>query len=118
MASSQKKLNDTLRENFLQRIIELLEFDEEILRTGANEIAIPCVDSEQNEKFVQIVVKVPTGSRDGEPYDGYSMAEDYKLKLEEKERKRKENEEKKRKKVERDKKIREKKEEMRAKREA
>ncbi len=117
MAVSQKKLNDTLREEYLTKIIELLENDDEVLRTGTNEIAIPCVDSEQNEKFIQIVVKVPTGSRDGEPYDGYSMAEEYQIKLRTKEEKRKEKEEAKRKKVERDKKIREKKQEMKEKRE-
>lgn len=116
MAVSQKKLNDVLREDYLSKIISLLEKDEEVLRTGTNEIAIPCVDSEQNEKFIQIVVKVPTGSRDGDPYDGYSMAEEYQIKLKNKEEKRKEKEEAKKKKVEKDRKIREKKEEMKAKR--
>lgn len=117
MAVSQKKLNDALREEYIKKIIGLLETNDEVLRTGANEVAIPCVDSEQNEKFIQIVVKVPTGSRDGEPYDGYSMAEDYQMKLQAKEDKRKEKEEQKKKKIERDKKMRERKEQLKAERE-
>ena len=117
MAVSQKKLNDALREEYINKIIELLEKNDEVLRTGANEVAIPCVDSEHNEKFIQIVVKVPMGSRDGEPYDGYSMAEDYQMKLQAKEEKRKEKEEQKKKKIERDKKMRERKEQLKAERE-
>ena len=31
-----------------------------------------------------MTVKVPTGSRDGEAYDGYAMAEEYRLKVAEK----------------------------------
>ena len=69
------------------------------------------VDEEGNEKWIQIVVKVPTGGRDEEGFDGYGVAESYQLKLKEKEEKRKENEEKKRKKIEKDKKMREKKKE-------
>ena len=76
--------------------IFLKENDEDVLRTNSNEVAIPCVDEEGNEKFVVFVVKVPTGSRDGEEYDGYAVAESYALKLKEKaekaEKKKKEKE--------------------------
>ena len=51
------------------------------------------------------MVKVPTGGRDEEGFDGYGMAESYKIKLKEKEEKKKEAEEKKQKKIERDKKM-------------
>jgi nitrogenase molybdenum-iron protein alpha/beta subunit len=61
--------------------MDFLAKEEDVLRTGSNEIAFPVTDSEGNEEFIQIVVKVPTGSRDGEPYNGYQMAEDYSLKL-------------------------------------
>ena len=76
MAVSQKVLNEKLREKFLKIVGEILkEKDEEVLRTGSNEIAVPCLDEEGNEKFVVLTIKVPTGSRDGDAYDGYSMAE-------------------------------------------
>lgn len=81
MASSNKVLNDKLREKFLSVLSEVLEKNgEEVLRTGSNEIALPCVDGDGNDKFIVITVKVPTGSRDGDAYDGYSMAEDYSIK--------------------------------------
>lgn len=80
-----KKTNDALREQYVNVISEYLASkDEEVLRTGTNEIAIPVVDSEGEESWVVFVVKVPTGSRDGDPYDGYAMAEDYQLKQTEK----------------------------------
>ena len=56
------------------------------------------MDSEQNDKFIQIVVKVPTGSRDGDAFDGYSLAEDFKIKQDLKTQKKK---------IERDKRLRE-----------
>ena len=47
-----------------------------------------------------------------EPYDGFELAEDYEMKLAEKERKAKENAEKKAKKIAKDKEIRERKKEI------
>ena len=108
MAVSQKVLNEKLRERFLEIICEILkEKDEEVLRTGSNEIAVPCLDEEGNEKFIVLTIKVPTGSRDGEAYDGYSMAEEFEIKQKLKVEKAKETAEKKAKKIERDKKLRE-----------
>lgn len=108
MAVSQKVLNEKLREKFLEIVGEILkEKDEEVLRTGSNEIAVPCLDEEGNEKFVVLTIKVPTGSRDGDAYDGYSMAEEFEIKQKLKAIKAKETAEKKAKKIERDKKLRE-----------
>ena len=83
---------------------------EDVVQTNSNELAFPIVDEDGNDKWVQIVVKVPTGGRDEDGYDGYGVAESYKMKLKEKEEKKKEAEIKKAKKIERDKKLREKKE--------
>lgn len=108
MAVSQKVLNEKLREKFLEIVGEILkEKDEEVLRTGSNEIAVPCLDEEGNEKFVVLTIKVPTGSRDGDAYDGYAMAEEFEIKQRLKAEKAKETAEKKAKKIERDKKLRE-----------
>jgi hypothetical protein len=83
MAKTTKELHEELRNKFLAELIIHYEGnEEEVLRVKSNEIAIPCVDSEGNEEFVTITVKVPTGSRDdGEPYDGYGMAEQYATKV-------------------------------------
>ena len=59
------------------------------------------------------MVKVPTGSRDGEPYDGYAKAEDYALKMKLKEEKAKEAKIAKEKKIARDKQMREEKKRIR-----
>ena len=85
MAKTQKVLNDEIKVRFLEGVAEhLSNVGEEVLRVGSNEIALPVLDENGNEKWLVLTFKVPTGSRDGDAYDGYSMAEDYKMKLEEK----------------------------------
>ena len=82
---TRKQLDDEIKIRFLEGVSEHLEsLGEEVLRAGSNEIALPVVDTEGNDKWLVITFKVPTGSRDGEAYDGYSMAEDYQMKLAEK----------------------------------
>ena len=90
MAKTAKVLNDEIKVRFLEGVAEhLTNVGEEVLRVGSNEIALPVVDEDGNEKWLVLVFKVPTGSRDGDAYDGYSMAEDYKMKLAEKAEKEK-----------------------------
>lgn len=113
MAVSRKVEREILRNTYLSEVIDYFADHDEVLRVKSNEIAIPVVGCEGNEDFIVITVKVPTGANKGtEPYDGYSMAEEYEMKLKEKERKAKENAEKKKKKIERDKELRKKKKEI------
>ena len=114
MAVSRKIERELLREDYLKQIIEnFLDKDEQVLRVKSNEIAIPVVGCEGNEDFIVVTVKVPTGANKGlEPYDGFELAEDYEMKLAEKERKAKQNAEKKAKKIAKDKEIRERKKEI------
>ena len=110
-----KATRDALRNSYLEKLTNFLRSnDEEVLITGTNEFALPCVDSEGNDEFIVLTVKVPTGSRDGEPYDGYSMAEDFTMKQAEKARKAEEAAAKKQKKMERDAKARAKKQDSKA----
>ena len=119
MAVSRKQLREEVKMEFLSSIIDFFESrEEEVIRIKSNEIAIPVVDREGNEDFVKIVVSIPTGSNKGtEPFDAYSLAEEYQLKLKDKELKAKENAEKKQKKIEQDAKRRAKLKEMKEKRE-
>ena len=95
MAKTAKVLNEEIKVRFLEGVADhLTDVGEEVLRVGSNEIALPVVDNENNEKWLVLTFKVPTGSRDGDAYDGYAMAEDYKMKCEDKERKAKEKAEK------------------------
>ncbi len=83
-----KVLHEGLRNRYLKLVSEFLQKEgEEVLITGTNEIAIPCVDAEGNDEFLVLNVKVPTGSRDGEAYDGYAMAQDFAMKQKEREEK-------------------------------
>lgn len=79
MAKSKKILHEEIRQSFMEKVIAYLtEQGEEVLRTKSNEIAIPTLDSENNDEWCVITFKVPTGSRDdGEAYDGYGMADEY-----------------------------------------
>jgi len=95
MAKTAKVLNEEIKVRFLDGVAEhLTQAGEEVLRVGSNEIALPVVDEDGNEKWLVLTFKVPTGSRDGDAYDGYAMAEDYQMKCEDKERKAKEKAEK------------------------
>ena len=94
MAKTMKALNDEVRAQYVQRVSECLSTEDEVLVVGANELAIPVVDSEGNEKWVVVTIKVPSGSRDGDAYDGYAMAQDYAMRQTAKADKAKERERK------------------------
>ena len=114
MAKSDMLLRKNLRENILKDITNYFtEKGEEVLQIKSNEICFPCVDEKGGEWFARIKVEIPTGSRDDkEPFDGYALAEDYRVTNEEKEKKAKENAEKKQKKIKRDEEYRRKKAEI------
>ena len=82
---TRKQLDEEIKVRFLEGVTEhLSNVGEEVLRVGSNEIALPVVDSEGEERWLVLTFKVPTGSREGDAYDGYSMTEDYQMKLAEK----------------------------------
>ena len=84
-----KKANDLLREKYVEFVTAALTAagEDDVLRVGTGEIAIPVVDSEGEDSYVVFVVKVPTGSRDGDPYDAYALADEYKAHQAEKQEK-------------------------------
>ena len=78
----------------------------EVLQVGSNSFAIPFV-VEGEEGYYKIPVQIPKGSRDGEAFDGYAEAENFKMESEEKAKKKADSAAKKAAKIERDKAIRE-----------
>ena len=108
MALSRKAERELIRSEFLGKVVEYLTANgEEVLRVKSNEIAIPVVGCEDNEDFLVITFKVPTGANKGlEPYDGYAEAESYEMSLKAKAEKAKANAERKAKKIQRDAEIR------------
>lgn len=82
MAMSKRELDGAMKVEYLEQVRAMLAAaGEEVLRVGSNEIAFPIVDTAGNEKWMVVTFKIPTGSRDGDEYDGYSMANDYEMKL-------------------------------------
>ena len=118
-----KATNEALRAQYIELVSKLLaDGGEEVLRVKSNEIAIPCVDKDGEDNYVVITIKVPTGSRDGEPYDGYGEAESYEMGCKQKAEKaaadaKKKAAKKKAAKIARDEAMRAKKAEQKAKRE-
>lgn len=108
MATSNKALNEAIRKGFMDKVRKALEdAGEQVLVTGSNEFAIPTLDAERNEKYLVLTFKVPTGTRDGEAYDGEAVAQDYARKVEEAAKKAAKAAEAKAKKIAKDKAARE-----------
>ncbi len=85
MAKSNRKEMEILRASYVAKVCEMFnELGEEVLPVASNRIAFPAVGADGGEYFVTVTVAIPTGERNGEPYDGYAEAEGYKLKLAEK----------------------------------
>lgn len=105
---SNRSLDDALRARFMAVVRDALaNAGEELLVTGSNEYAVPCVDASGNDKYMVIKFTVPSGSRDGDPYDGYAMAQAYQMRLDAKAAKAKEAAAKKAAKIAKDKAARE-----------
>lgn len=84
MEKSRKNLREALKSQYMEMFMWMLGEREDVGRTGSNEFNFPVVDSEGNEDFIVVKLVIPTGSRDGEEYDGYAARNDYQLKLKKK----------------------------------
>ena len=117
MAKSRKALREEMKEYYIRKLTEFFKAEEEVLHVGSNEIAFPIVDAEGNEDFLVITAKIPTGANKGtEPYDGYAMAEEYKIKQKQKAELAAKRQAEKEKKIKRDEEYRRKKKEAEEKR--
>jgi hypothetical protein len=113
-----KATNEALRAQYVELLTKLLaDGGEEVLRVKSNELAIPCVDKDGEDNYVVVTIKVPVGSRDGDPYDGYGEAESYALSVKQKAERDAEKEKEKQKKIARDQAYRARQAENKAKRE-
>lgn len=100
--------NDRYRNRLLADIMEFLKNKgEDCEQVASNCFAYPFVNDLGSEEFIKITIAVPTGSRDGEPYDMYALADEFKEKQKKQAEKQKQQAEQKAKKIEADKKKRE-----------
>lgn len=97
MAISMRELNDALKKKYYDMIEELAkekEFDAlrvpltDSSESVAYKIAIPELDSENNEKTVIISITVPTGGHDGQEYDLYGEHDRYLYNVKQSEKKK------------------------------
>ena len=80
MAVSRKALREQVKEQYMAKLMAILGEQEDVGVTAANEFNFPIVDAEGNEDFIVVKLVIPTGTRDGEPYDGYGAREDFAIK--------------------------------------
>lgn len=105
---SKKALNEEIKARYLEAVSAVFTSQElEVLRVGSAEIAIPVLDKNGDEEWLVVTLKVPTGSRDGEAYDGYALRDEYDAKQAEKAEKARVAAEKKAAKIAKDKAARE-----------
>lgn len=85
MANNVRKLQAKIREEKLHQIYQFLaDSGEDVGYSKSNQVLFPVVDEEGGEWFCTVTVAIPTGSRDGEPFDGYALREEYQLKKDKK----------------------------------
>ena len=87
-------LNTNLRNSILRDFMTFVaeKYETDTLSCSTSSFTFPVVDEEGNEKFAKISISIPRGTRNGEggydAFDGYAVAEDFKLEQEEKAAKR------------------------------
>ena len=98
MAKVNRKETEIIRNDYLKEIFDYFNSDyinEEIFQIASNKLCIPVVGEEGGEYFLTITLAVPTGERNGEPFDGYAEKESWELKVKDKAIREKEKKEKK-----------------------
>lgn len=93
-----------------------IEHGEDAKEIGSNIFMFPFCYENDEEDFAKVTIQIPTGSRDGEPFDGYAEAENWEFKKQQKAIKDEEAKKKKEAKIQRDKEYRAKQEENKKKR--
>lgn len=92
MAKGNAKTGE-LRQAIRDKIIQYLQNDGEDARpTKQNELMFPATDAAGNEFYYRISISIPSGTREGEQYNGFVEAEDYATLLELKAQEQKEKE--------------------------
>ena len=87
---SKAELETSLRNFVLEKLAKFIdtELNADPIIISASAFSIPMVDAEGNEKYVNITVSVPRGTRNDrggyDPYDGYAAGEEYRAEQEEK----------------------------------
>lgn len=84
MANDIKNMVKGLMMNIVKDNIQKMGYDVLLVKSGT--FSIPWAEGD-DEGYINITFSIPTGTRGGEGYDGYSEAENYAFECAEKERK-------------------------------
>lgn len=85
MAKVNRKETEKIRNLYLNEIAKFYDdMNVEIFQIASNKLCIPVVGDESGEYFLTITFAVPTGERNGEPFDGYGEKETWELKVHDK----------------------------------
>ena len=83
---SQKNITDELRAKYTADLATFLaeKYDTDVCQTAAGTLMIPVVDSNGDDRWVKFSIIIPKLADEAEGTDGYSLAQEYKLKLDSK----------------------------------
>ena len=96
------KKSEIVKMDFMQKVKNFLESEgETVLQIKSGTYSIPWA-LDGDEGYLNLTFSVPKGTRDGDLFDGYEEAENYRLESEAKAKAKAEREEKKQKKMEKD----------------
>lgn len=80
---NQKNITDQLRNRFTADLAEFLaaKYDVDVCQTAAGTIMIPAVDGAGEDRWVKFSCIIPKDADEANGTDGYSLAHEYKLKV-------------------------------------
>lgn len=83
MANSQKQITDSLRANWTTIFKQFIEtnFDSDVCQTAAGTIMFPTVDDAGEDRWIKVSIIIPKDASEENGNDGYSLAQEYQLKL-------------------------------------
>lgn len=80
---TQKSITDALRAQFTNDLAEFLaqKYDCDVCKTAAGTLMIPTVDAAGDDRWVKFSVIIPKEATEEAGTDGYSLAQEYDIKL-------------------------------------
>lgn len=80
---TQKSITDALRAQFTNDLAEFLaqKYDCDVCKTAAGTLMIPTVDAAGDDRWVKFSVIIPKEATEEAGTDGYSLAQEYNIKL-------------------------------------
>ena len=83
MASNQKQVTDALRADWTEKFMDYVcAHDTDVCQTAAGTFMFPVVDAAGEDRWIKVSVIIPKDANEADGTDGYSLAQEYKLKQE------------------------------------